>query len=186
MSAEALKEIDAATKRFVKLTIRKRSHTSISNISNKLTKLSLTDRRHGRKPLLAVGRNDRVCRICYNNLGRNDYIQLPCRHFYHYVCITKWFKVAKASFCPTCKQSVGQSDQLKRELKSLICKASHKLQLHFDDGWISSSELERVLGWFESNAINWDRSYESVRILAKDRKALDEALKSINGCFKNE
>ena len=42
------------------------------------------------------------CSICLNEMKIDDKLLiLPCKHYYHKECITKWFKKSKT--CPECR-----------------------------------------------------------------------------------
>ena len=42
------------------------------------------------------------CIICFNEINKeDDIIILPCKHFYHKECISKWFETSKT--CPICR-----------------------------------------------------------------------------------
>lgn len=45
------------------------------------------------------------CSICRENYVKNEILlQLPCNHFYHKLCIQKWFE--KTTKCPLCRKEV--------------------------------------------------------------------------------
>lgn len=48
-----------------------------------------------------------LCSICVDDFVKNNkaYI-LPCKHFFHIVCLSKWFQGKKNRVCPNCKFKV--------------------------------------------------------------------------------
>lgn len=182
-----LKDADACARRFAKLSLaRKRARGAVSNTSFKISKLSLTERKCARKPVTAVKRNDRVCRICYLDLGRNDFTQLPCQHFYHTTCVIAWFKKAAVTVCPTCKKCVKQTDTAKHAMKVLVEQWARKLNLQITAGHMTPSEVDRFLTWLKGTDYRAiDRTYAPLRVLAlSQHDTLRPLLDSVNGSFR--
>lgn len=47
------------------------------------------------------------CYICLNHFENNEkIIELPCKHQFHYECITPWLGQF-SNKCPTCRKVVG-------------------------------------------------------------------------------
>lgn len=52
---------------------------------------------------LSKGYSTKTCNICLED--NNDSIVLPCGHFFHENCISKWL-LEKSIACPTCRKEV--------------------------------------------------------------------------------
>ena len=42
-----------------------------------------------------------TCSVCLETLEPGFMIELPCKHFFHTLCIKQWFEVAYT--CPVCR-----------------------------------------------------------------------------------
>lgn len=60
------------------------------------------------------------CIICCKNINDTNKHILLCTHFFHYQCISKWFKTAKEDICPLCKQDMNEL----RKQQDSLCKES--------------------------------------------------------------
>lgn len=53
---------------------------------------------------------DRACEICQSGYSEDDEVlPLPCKHFFHKDCITKWFAMRRT--CPMCRHPVVPLDE---------------------------------------------------------------------------
>jgi hypothetical protein len=60
-----------------------------------------------------------VCAICFEDYEdtKTNVVVLPCNHAFHRLCAARWFSQG-ARCCPLCKQSIGESDEVKEEPSS--------------------------------------------------------------------
>lgn len=56
--------------------------------------------------------NPEVCSICLDSLTAGaEVLLLPCKHFFHKVCMEEWLKQGRA-ICPFCKQGIMDDDEM--------------------------------------------------------------------------
>lgn len=57
-----------------------------------------------KKYVKGIERFSTSCSICIDNFDKDhDATQLPCGHYFHTLCLTKWKRIKK--ICPMCRRS---------------------------------------------------------------------------------
>jgi hypothetical protein len=73
---------------------------------DKLTKLITTTHDRGKQQGVCLENSCTVCQEEYR--GQDSIMQLPCKHWFHQECISKWLQGSK--MCPVCMCEVGAGD----------------------------------------------------------------------------
>lgn len=70
------------------------------------------------------------CNICRESFKEDeDYTILPCSHYYHSICISRWFE--SKSTCPECRTDL--TEHITKEWTCEFCAVLNKGKLVFCD-----------------------------------------------------
>lgn len=83
---------------------------------------------------------DTICSICLEQITKDAYTKLLCKHYFHIGCIVAWLSTGNNN-CPLCKRTVQNEENLNQLPPPII-----ELEIEPDEIGRKSYELKSIIG----------------------------------------